>query len=121
MRAGYSKANGPGTPVLFGEMDLIFVKLGTGAGQLALVAADSSPDVTVLTPGAGVYNLSFPNGVRGWVFDPAPIASPGTAPGDKITVTAFSATAGTLSLTKSDTTDLTGAEQIHLVIALARR
>lgn len=121
MREGYSKSLGPLIPTVFGELDLIFVKLGAGSGQAALVAADSSPDITVATPGSGVYNLTLPKGTRGWVIDPTPLASPGTAPGDKITVTAFSATAGTLSLTKSDTTNLTGSEQIHLLVLLSRK
>lgn len=104
-------------PQILGQLSLVLIKLGTGAGQLALLAG-SSPEVTVATPGGGVYNLTFPPGVTGFVFDPCPVASPGTAPGDKLTVTAFSASAGTLSLTKSDTTDLTGAEQIHLALLM---
>lgn len=107
-------------PVQQGDLSLVLIKLGAGSAQAAL-ADGSSPDVSVATPGGGVYNITFPSGERGMVLgEPSCVASPGTAPGDKATITAFSATAGTLSLTKSDTTNLTGAEQIHLVVLLVR-
>jgi hypothetical protein len=95
-----------------GDLSLVLIKIGAGSGQAALIAADSSPGITVATPGSGVYTVTFPGGVN--VFSVAQeCINSGT---DKMSLTALAQTAGvvTLTATKSDTTDCAGSEQIHL-------
>lgn len=95
-----------------GDLSVVQIKIGAGAGQAALIAADSSPDVTVATPGAGAYTVTFPGGQNVLSVGQECVNS-GT---DKVSVTALTQTNGrvTCTVTKNDATDCAGAEQIHL-------
>lgn len=99
-------------PNRLGDISLVLIKLGAGSGQAALVASESSPGITVATPGAGVYTVTFPCGNAVFSNSQDTVNS-GT---DKMTVTALSIANGvcTLTATKSDATDCAGSEQIHL-------
>lgn len=50
-------------PKQFGDLTFLIVKLQKAGGVASLVAAESSPDVALVSqPGAGVYNFSAPKG-----------------------------------------------------------
>lgn len=100
--------------VQFGDVSFIFVKVNT-SGR---IAAESSPNTTVTAAGSGVYNITFEPAQTGWVIgaELAKTASDGIFPEN----TAFSPTAGTASFELSDETDLTGSEEIHILLVLAK-
>lgn len=102
-------------PKAFGDITFVSIVIGAGAGQAALVAAQSSPGITVATPGSGVYTVTFPCGTFVNSVGQECVNS-GT---DKVSVTALSITSGvcTLTCTKNDTTDCASTEQIHLTFA----
>lgn len=95
-----------------GDLSVVQIKIGAGSGQAALIAADSSPEVTVATPGAGVYTITFRGGQSVFCVGQECVNS-GT---DKISVTALSQTNGvvTFTATKSDGADCAGSEQMHI-------
>lgn len=99
-------------PVKQGDLSLVLIKLGAGSGQAALVAAESSPGVTVATPGAGVYNCTFPCG-NAVLLAGAESVNQTTVKG---AVTALVIANGVCSftMTLSDAGDLATTEQFHL-------
>jgi hypothetical protein len=99
-----------------GDLSVVIVTLIAGSGQAALSASRSNSSITVATPGSGVYTVSFPCGTFVTSVGQETVNAPGTAPGDKLTISgaAISNSTYTCTVTKSDTTDLTGSEEIHL-------
>ncbi len=97
-----------------GDLSIVQIKLGAGAGAAARIAAESSPgtDVDTGSHAGGVYIVTFPGGQN--------VMSVGQEVINKTTVkialTAVSQTAGvvTATATTSDASILAGVEQIHL-------
>lgn len=100
---------------MFGDLSLVLVKIGPAGTR---VAEDSSPDTTVAAAGSGVYNVTFPAGQQGWVLGAELVKT--SSDGIYPEVLAFAPTLGTIQLELSDETNLTGSEEIHLAILLAR-
>lgn len=99
-------------PNRLGDLSMVLIKLGAGSGQAALVAAESSPGVTVATPGGGAYTITFPCGGNPFLIG-AESVNQTTVKG---ALTALSVTSGvaTCTLTLSDAGDLATTEQFHL-------
>lgn len=114
MREGYTKSAGPGTPLVFGELEDVFIKLRS----TSIVASDSSPDTTGSHAGSGVYSGTFPKAVRGWVLGCHQV---GQAASVNANVTALDVAAGTYSVTLSDAGALGASEEIHLLIRTSRK
>lgn len=97
-------------PKIFGDVSNVYIKIR----DLAIVASESSPETTVTSAGAGVYNLTFPKAVLGW-FISAQIVGLGSAV--QAEVISFSATAGTASIDTG--ADLAGGDECHIKLELA--
>jgi len=97
-----------------GDLSVVQIKLGAGAGIAARIAADSSPNTAVDagSHAAGVYIVTFPGGVNVMSVGQE-VINKGVV---KVSVTAVSQTAGvvTATVTTSDASILAGVEQIHL-------
>jgi hypothetical protein len=96
-------------PKTFGDLSCVLIKIR----DTAVVASESSPDVTVTAAGSGVYNLTFPKATVGW-FVSAQIIGLGSAV--QAEVVSFSATLGTASIDTGS--DLAGNDECHILIVL---
>lgn len=100
-------------PQQFVDVSFVFIVIDADG---AIVAAQSSPELTVTAGGSGDYAVTFPPGVTGVVVGATLVAT--ASDGVFVEVTAFDPSAGTATLELSDEADLGGDEQIHAVIAL---
>lgn len=94
----------------FIDVSFVFIEIV----DTAVVAANTSPEVTVTAAGSGVYNLTFPKAERGWLFS-AQVIGLGSAV--QVEVVSFDATAGTASIDTGS--DLSGGDKCHILIALS--
>lgn len=102
-------------PTQFVDVSVVTLVLVSGATPRDPLR--SSPRTTAVDATGGVYTCTMPSGMKQINIAQGTVNSPGTAPGDKVTVHGLTSTNGvtTFSVTKSDTTALTGSEEIHLV------
>lgn len=96
---------------MFGDLSVVVIKIN-GTGR---IAADSSPDTTVGTPASGAYAVTYPAAQQGWVLGAALVQVAGATHAE---VTAFAPTLGTLTVDTGS--DLTGNDECHLFLLLAR-
>ncbi len=100
-------------PTKFVDVSFVFIKVGPDGTR---VAADSSPETTVTAAGSGVYNITFPKAMAGYVVgaELAKTSSDGIFPEN----ISFAPTSGTASFELSDEANLSGSEEIHITLAL---
>lgn len=105
-------------PNRVGDISFVFVTLIAGTNQAAIDTGRSSPGITCSGGGAGtgVYTISFSANSKVSVLQSEAV---NTAAADKINITsaAFSSGTYTCTVTKSDSQDCAGSEEIHLVFA----
>lgn len=98
-------------PQIFVDLSFVLIEIV----NTAIDAADSSPETTVASAGSGVYNITFPKAVTGWVCGaPALIGVAGATAAEVLT---FDPTAGTMSIDTGS--DLAGGDRCHIQLLLA--
>lgn len=96
---------------MLGDLCIVHIRIGAGAGAAALVAAVSSPNCTASNSGAGVYVVTFPTSTSLAVLGREVINRAGNV---EAAISGYVEGTGSMTLTLSDATQLTGTEQIHL-------
>lgn len=106
-------------PLVFGDLSLVTIVI-TASGR---DAARSSPDTTVGAGASGAYVCTMPQGQLAPILGFAGCVNAGTTTdGDRATISGLSSTGGTttFTVTKNDSTNAAGAEEIHVQFWVAR-